>query len=151
MRRPDINEYFWSKVSESKVSDCLEWRISDKSRQYGRIVIDGKAYGSHRASWFLTQGAIPEGLFVCHACDNKLCVNPGHLYLGDNRENQKDAFAKGILKPINPHIGKTHCRNGHKYDEDNTYYKPKNGHRDCKKCQYQRSKNYQTKRRLAYA
>lgn len=57
-----------------------------------------RAIGSdrgHRASWIIHKGPIPEGLFVCHHCDNPICTNPEHLWIGTHQENDKDKIIKG--------------------------------------------------------
>jgi HNH endonuclease len=82
----------------------------------------------HRAVWELEHGPIPSGLFVLHHCDTPPCHKFGHLFLGTQADNVADMLTKGR------HFeqGKTHCPQGHPYDEANTYiYR---GCRYCREC-----------------
>lgn len=86
----DLEERFWSKVDQSG-DDCWHWQAAVNPRGYG--VFAGR--NASRVAWELTFGPIPAGLWVLHACDNPLCVRPGHLMLGSPTANVYDMDAKG--------------------------------------------------------
>ena len=74
---------------------CIEWTASTAGAGYGQVRIKGQGYLTHRLSWMVNNGAIPKGLRVLHKCDNKLCVNPKHLFLGTQADNIRDMMQKG--------------------------------------------------------
>lgn len=87
---------FWSKVAiTADTEKCWVWIGSRNNRGYGEFKINGKAIKSHRYSWILMHGEIPDNLCVLHRCDNPSCVNPSHLFLGTVEENNQDRERKG--------------------------------------------------------
>ena len=135
------SERFWCKVE--KTDSCWNWKASLKSG-YGGFQYNGHFVRAHRASWHMHNGPIPEGIFICHKCDNPLCVNPEHLFLGTHRDNVLDAVSKGRFKKKLPAT----CDKGHEY-VDGSYFKDKEGRRVCRECKRQRNREYS--KRLAEA
>jgi hypothetical protein len=76
---------------------CLIWTGVINNAGYGRISIKKKIYSVHRIAYETWVGPIPEGMFVCHTCDNRKCCKPTHLWLGTSSENMKDCHRKGRL------------------------------------------------------
>jgi hypothetical protein len=74
------------------------WTISPLKGHYSSFSLNGQQMMGHRASWIIHFGEIPEGLFVCHKCDNAGCVNPDHLFLGTPKDNVHDMMSKGRLR-----------------------------------------------------
>lgn len=92
-RFPDRAMLFWSKVT--KTDTCWLWTGSLNPKGYGIIRINNKPIKTHRLSYEQSHGTIPPGLFVCHRCDVRNCVNPDHLFLGTITDNTLDMFSKG--------------------------------------------------------
>lgn len=103
-----VEERLWSRVDKdgpiiyTELGACWIWTggKSRDSHQYGRIDYQGKIRHTHQVSWILTNGPIPQGMHVLHKCDNPPCVNPSHLYLGDDADNHRDAIARGRIGAV---------------------------------------------------
>lgn len=87
-------ERFWPKVVNTGVESCWKWTGAKHQYGYGRILHNGAIHESHRVSYELHYGAIPELMHVCHKCDNPECCNPLHLFLGTNTDNRRDSVSK---------------------------------------------------------
>lgn len=93
---------FWSKVDRRGPNACWPWLGASRSHWgYGRIHIGGRVEHANRVAYALAHGQVPRGAFVCHSCDNPLCCNPAHLWLGDALTNTQDMDAKGRRKSTN--------------------------------------------------
>jgi hypothetical protein len=93
---PSPEERFWAKVAKGGTEECWEWQGSRNEHGYGSFGVRNRCTkGAHRVSWEIAHGDIPEGVEVCHRCDNPPCCNPGHLFLGTHADNMGDCKAKG--------------------------------------------------------
>lgn len=135
---------------------CLEWAGARNGNGYGSVgsVRDehGRSivYLAHRVAWTIANGPIPEGMSVCHTCDNPPCVNPDHLFIGTNQDNVDDMVSKGRMPHLTAaNLGKTRCPQGHPYDGDNlTLYK---GFRMCRTCKREQGRRKYHREREAAA
>jgi len=97
-RWPDVSPEarFWAKVDRRNEDECWPWLATKSKLGYGKFTLGvNNKVCAHRYSYELTVGPIPNGLLVCHKCDNPKCVNPAHLFIGSHKDNMQDAVRKG--------------------------------------------------------
>lgn len=91
-----VNDRFWEKVMIPPGDGCWLWVATLSSTGYGMFTVRrGLRAATHRFSWELHFGPIPDGLLVCHHCDVPACVRPDHLFLGTHADNARDSVQKG--------------------------------------------------------
>lgn len=140
-----------ARIAKDEAAGCWLWQGSvwsdrpSPGNRYGYTfarVRPGKwrTIGTHKAMWWALHGIPEKGMCVCHRCDTPTCINPDHLWLGTHKENMADCRAKGRYHYANL----THCKRGHEFNEQNTYYMktpgPYFGLRSCKACQKERQR-----------
>lgn len=97
----NFTERFWAKVDKSGGEGaCWPWLGAISDTGYGKFRSDGGRVGSRalrapRVAWELVNGPIPDGLWTLHSCDNRQCVNPAHLRLGNRSDNMRDMWERG--------------------------------------------------------
>lgn len=95
----NIFEKYAHRIDKQPGDGCWNWTGQTYMSGYGLVAANGTNYRAHRLAWEHENGPIGSpAIFVMHRCDNKQCVRPSHLFLGDHRANMADAASKGRFK-----------------------------------------------------
>ncbi len=89
------------------MSDCIEWHGRPTQNGYARTTIGKRKKLLHRHAWECVNGPIPDGLFILHRCDNRMCYNVEHLFIGTHADNMRDMKEKGRRKGKNKQDGES--------------------------------------------
>jgi hypothetical protein len=130
----------WARVDKS--GDCWLWTGPLTRDGYGKTTFRGQSIVPHRIAYEELVGPIPEGLVIDHLCRVRNCVNPDHL--------EPVTFRENVLRGVGPaaiHAAKTHCVNGHPFDEENTYVFKR--WRQCRTCNNENSRLYRQRKAVA--
>lgn len=122
---------------------CLEWTGARDRGGYGRINVSGRSEMVHRLMYQLWVGEIPEKLSIDHLCRNTICAAPDHLEAVTQSENSRRA-----MEAVGSHNAKkTHCPQGHPYDEANTLYASRGYGRTCRICRAEANRLYRLRKK----
>ena len=125
---------------------CWEWPGATNKDGYGQVSgPNGKTLGAHQASAELFKGSVPSGSLVLHACDNRRCINPDHLFFGSPKMNSQDM----VLKGRHANQKKAECKRGHALAGENLYVEPAGGRR-CRTCKNLERTSATTQRRALW-
>lgn len=128
---------FWTKVIVNLPDECWIWTGAKDRKGYPNFRVEKNKTGKgHRFSYVLHFGPIPLGLHVDHECNNRSCVNPFHLQLLTNKQNNERSSSPSAINKR-----KKKCKWDHDFDKENTIIR-KDGSRRCKKCELERKNNY---------
>jgi hypothetical protein len=89
---------FWNSVDIVEESECWLWSKGLTQDGYGKFKCKHKTWVASRFAYYITRGFLPDGMLICHKCDNPKCCNPSHIYLGTSKENLREASLKGHLR-----------------------------------------------------
>lgn len=142
---PRAQARFYSK--RTPTPHCIEWAGALDRDGYGRFTVkdEGRTtvLSAHRVAFVLGTGTqVPVGLEIDHTCDNRKCVTPEHLAAVTSQHNT----LRSQTNPTAMNKRKTHCKHGHRFDDENTYVTP-SGYRRCRKCHARRVARYRNSHR----
>lgn len=127
---PTDRAHFEKKIERIPFCTCWIWNASTLGTRvkYGAFGLGKRVFGAHRVAYWIYKGAVPDGLHIDHTCNVSLCVNPDHLEAVTQSENNR----RMMERTGHGNSNKTHCPQGHPYDEENTRWYA--GRRWCREC-----------------
>lgn len=139
--RETIEQYLEKYIN--KTESCWLWTGHKASNGYGVVSFGSKRFRAHRKVYEIKFGPIPDNLLACHTCDNRICVNPDHIFIGDYQANNDDMSQKGRHWQQQ----KTHCPKGHELVAGNLVLNllKKTGRRKCLLCTKEQANKYARK------
>lgn len=145
-----LKERIESRIFVRLDTGCWEWLGRIMPNGYGMLGIGQRSKGekktvySHRLSYEVFIGPIPDGMDLDHLCRNRCCCNPAHLEPVTRSENSRRGMGAVMLGLLNS--TKTHCAHGHEYSPANTIYR-KGGGRSCRICRKRDKQKYVERKR----
>lgn len=109
----ELAERFWRKAKIGTKDECWPWLASTSGSKsaYGQTLVNGRNRKAHAVAYELFHKTkIPKGMLACHTCDNHLCVNPHHIFIGTHKDNMQDMIRKGRGFVPAPMIGSRNPR-----------------------------------------
>lgn len=141
-KRKTVSERFWAKVQKS--DGCWIWTGGTQRGGYGhfnkRSDDPVTSWRAHRVAYELSVGPIPDGMNLCHTCDNRKCVRPDHMFLGMQKDNIADMYSKG-RNYVPDQLEE--CKRGHR-----DFRTKPNGKRYCHPCNLASSQRSRGKAKL---
>ncbi len=137
--RPTAEERLWAKVQRGEPDECWPWTGVPTSSAHGSLRDRGRCVPVHALAYRLLVGPIPDGHEIHHRCENPICCNPAHMEPLTKSAHSRLTDGGAYLR------AKTHCPQGHPYDEVNTYVTAIGGRR-CRICGREASRRSRARR-----
>ena len=135
-----LKQQFEERYIPEPMSGCWIW-VGNTVKNYGVLSIKNRRTYAHRVSAHLHNIGDMENKCICHKCDNTLCVNPKHLFIGTTQDNHADMTKKGRGS-----AKETHCSRGHRFETNARKVVGRALKRDCRVCDRIRANAYRIRK-----